>query len=139
MGKGSSKIGAVASFKRATLSILKQHTEKIKKLSGKKYEDGTYDLDTLKPISYNKGYQVTFWQIGDKYTQREYADRVNEFLLASSDGKAAAGKYGGAPEVSFNVKSRREAVRLGKKYNQESIYDWETGDLIFLGGTGRKE
>ena len=139
MGKGASKIGAVASFKRATLSTLKQHTEKIAKLRSKKYGDGTYDLDTLDQISYNKGYQVTFSQIGDKYTRREYADRVNEFLAKSSDGKSSAGKFDGEPEVSFHVNSKREAMRLARKYNQISIWDWKNEVEIETGGTGRRK
>ena len=114
------------------------HQKAITKLSGSEYEDGTYSVDTLTQVSYNDGYQVTFCQIGDNYSNAEYADKVNEFLAVSSDGIASAGKFGGTPEVSFHVASRASAERLGRKYNQISIWDWASCSEISTGGTGRR-
>ena len=81
---------------------------------------------------------MTFCQIGDKYSNSEYADKVNEFLGVSSDGKTLAGKFEGTAEISFHVKDRATAERLGQKYNQISIWDWENMDEIKTGGTGRR-
>ena len=89
-------------------------------------------------MEYDDGYQVTFCQIGDDYTASVYADRVNEFLGYSSDGRTLAGKFEGTPEISFHVPDRATAIRLARKYNQISIWDWENGDEIRTGGTGRR-
>ena len=134
-GVGSSE----AKYQQADENTQKKHTQAIKKLMSPEYESGTYDLETLKQVEYNKGYQVTFSQIGDRYSDKEYANKVNEFLSASSDGKASAGKFEGTPEVSFHVGDRKVAEELGRKYNQISIWDWEKGDEISTGGTGRRE
>ena len=116
-----------------------RHTDAIRKLESPDYSEGTYDLDNLEPVTYPDGFQVTFCQIGDDYSDEEYEEKVEEFKKASSDGKSSAGKYEGTPEVSFHVESREEAVRLAKKYNQISVYDWKTDNLIFTGGTGRRK
>ena len=81
---------------------------------------------------------MTFWQIGDDYTNVEYMRKVNEFLRVSSDGRTAAGKFGGSPEISFHVPDRATALRLARKYNQISVWDWEKADEIKTGGTGRR-
>lgn len=142
-GRFAPKGGGVGSsetkYQQADENTQKKHTQAIEKLMSSEYESGTYDLETLKQVEYNKGYQVTFSQIGDRYSDKEYANKVNEFLSASSDGKASAGKFEGTPEVSFHVGDRKVAEELGRKYNQISIWDWEKGDEISTGGTGRRE
>lgn len=122
----------------ATLQTKGYHDAQVQKLSGSDYSDGTYDLNTLTQVSYDSGYQVTFSQIGDNYSAEEYASRVNEFLRVSSDGKVLAGKFESTPEVSFHCSSRATAIRLAKKYNQISIWDWGKCDEIKTGGTGRR-
>lgn len=114
------------------------HASRVAELNSFKYSDGTYDLGTMTPIEYSSGYQVTFSQIGDNYSAEDYAGKVNEFLKYSSDGKTLAGKFEGTPEVSFHVNSRSQAVKLAKKYNQISIWDWGKCDEIKTGGTGRR-
>lgn len=122
----------------ATTATQRQHQEAVNRLNGPEYSDGTYDLGTMKPVEYDSGYQVTFSQIGDNYSDAEYADRVNEFLAVSSDGKTLAGKFEGTPEISFHCNDRATAVRLAQKYNQISIWDWGNCDEIKTGGTGRR-
>lgn len=122
----------------ASASTKSFHDSQVQKLGGSNYGEGTYDLDTLSPVEYDRGYQVTFSQIGDNYSNREYADRVNEFLAVSSDGKTLAGKFEGTPEISFHCNDRTTAERLARKYNQISIWDWENCDEIKTGGTGRR-
>lgn len=136
-GSGGSGSGS-ASYKKADAGTQLAHQKAIAKLNGSEYEDGTYNLDTLTQVSYSKGYQVTFCQIGDNYSDAEYADKVNEFLGVSSDGVSSAGKFGGTPEVSFHVADRATAERLGRKYNQISIWDWENCEEISTGGSGRR-
>jgi hypothetical protein len=101
-------------------------------------EDGTYDLENLNSISYNKGYQVTFSQIGDNYNEIDFDDKVKEFIKLSSDNKVSAGKFESTPEISFNFESKKEAIKIAKKYNQISIYDWKEHDEIKTGGTGKR-
>lgn len=115
-----------------------KHEAAIKELSGDKYGDGTYDIDKMEAVNFEEGYQVTFCQIGDDYSPAEYGAKVNEFVKVSSDGKTYAGKFESTPEISFHLKDKEEAIRLAKKYNQISVWDWGAGDEIKTGGTGRR-
>ena len=129
---------------RKTLSTQEEHKQAIQELSKDKYEDGTYNISNYKIVEYENGYQVTFCQIGDNYSAKEYDDKVNEFLAVSSDGIVSAGKFEGSPEISFNVSDRATAISLAKKYNQISVWDWREGNKdwrkgeIKTGGTGRR-
>lgn len=134
---GGSDGGFIA--KKVDNKTQQKHKDAIAKLKDSQYNDGTYDIDTLSRVTYDNGYQVTFCQIGDNYSPEEYADKVNEFASASSDGKTSAGKFGGEPEISFHVDDRKKAEELARKYNQVAIHDWKTGDDIYTGGTGRRE
>jgi len=126
------------SYTRADTGTQAAHREAVSRLMSPNYDNGTYDLETMTPVEYNSGYQVTFSQIGDNYSDSEYADRVNEFLSVSSDGKTLAGKFEDTPEVSFHVDNKGTAIKLAKKYNQISIWDWGNCDEIKTGGTGRR-
>ena len=123
---------------KATKATKGEHQKAIDRLRGKEYDDGTYDVDTLSPVDFDKGYQVTFCQIGDDYSDEEYAEKVNEFYEFSSDGKSYAGKFESEPEISFHFDSMEDAIRMAKKYNQISIWDWEKCEPIDTGGTGRR-
>ena len=135
---GSSGSGSSISYKKADNTTQAKHQAAIKELSQAKYDDGTYNLDSLEPTSYKDGYQFTFSQIGDNYSDSEYAEKVNEFLAVSSDGKTSAGKFESALEVSFHCKDKDTAIRMAKKYNQISIWDWENQIDIKTGGTGKR-
>lgn len=125
-------------YTRSDNTTQRKHMDAIRRLDSPGYEDGTYDLGTMTQVSYDSGYQVTFSQIGDNYSDSEYASRVDEFLSVSSDGRTLAGKFEGTPEVSFHVSDRATAERLARKYNQISIWDWGNCDEIKTGGTGRR-
>ena len=137
-GGQSEQVSAPPLSGGATTATQKQHADAVRRLNGSEYSDGTYDIGTMSPVEYNSGFQVTFSQIGDNYTDAEYANKVNEFLAVSSDGKTLAGKFQGTPEISFHCNDRRTAIRLAKKYNQISIWDWGACDEIKTGGTGRR-
>lgn len=135
---GGGGSGGSNSDGRADENTQAEHQKATKELSSSKYPDGTYNVKTLKPVSYNSGYQVTFCRIGDNYSPKEYAAKVNEFLDISSDKVASAGKFQSTPEISFHVKDKSVAIKKAKKYNQISVWDWKTGDEIPTGGTGRR-
>lgn len=142
-GSGSSNSssgggGGSNSDGRADENTQAEHQKATKELSSSKYPDGTYNVKTLKPVSYNSGYQVTFCRIGDNYSPKEYAAKVNEFLDISSDKVASAGKFQSTPEVSFHVKDKSVAIKKAKKYNQISVWDWKKFREIKTGGTGRR-
>ena len=116
-------------------STIKANTEK---LSSDKYQDGTYDANSLKEIDYDSGYQVTYCQIGDKYSESEHDALIKDFLSHTDDSRVSLGKFEGTPEHSFHFKSRDEAISYAKKYNQISIWDWSKCEEIKTGGTGRR-
>lgn len=109
----------------ATVNTQSEHKKAVAELSKDKYEDGTYDINSKKTVDFNDGYQVTFCQIGDNYSDSEYAKKVNECLKNSSDGKTYAGKFEGTPEISFHWNNRDDAVKYAKANNQISIWDWK--------------
>ena len=90
----------------------------------KSSSSGMFELTNLKLVSYNGGYQVMFWNDGDNYSPKEYADVVNDFLPYVPDHKANATKINGEARISFHVSSKRAALRLARKYLQDTIWDW---------------
>ena len=121
-----------------TTTLKALHAEAIKALNSEKYTSGTYNLSTLEKVSFNKGYQVTFCQVGDNYTPDDYEFLCAMFCEMSDDGIAYAGKFGGYPEVSFHFSNKADAIRYAKKFNQISIWDWKADDQILTGGTGER-
>ena len=120
-------------------STQSQHKRAIEELSDSKYEDGTYDISTKKTKEFPNGYQFTFCQIGDNYSDKEYQEKVNECLRLSSDGKTYAGKFESTPEISFHCSDKQKAIEYAKANNQKSIWDWENCVEIKTGGTGRRK
>lgn len=121
---------------KANQSVQNQHKQAIEELNDPKYDDDTYDIVTKKTISFDNGYQVTFCQIGDDYSDDDYERKVNECLKLSSDKKTYAGKFGGTPEISFHCGGKEQALSYGYVNNQVSIWDWENCLTIKCGGTG---
>ena len=121
-----------------TASLLDFHRSAIAELNKPDFDDGTYELATLKPVEFSKGYQVTFCQVGDDYSHGAYEYLVNLFRENSSDGKVYLGKFEGEPEVSFHFSVKKTAIRFAKAFNQISIWDWKACDEIKTGGTGKR-
>ena len=119
------KLNKKSDKETATARTQSDHKKAVAELSKDKYEDGTYDINTKKTVDFPDGYQVTFCQIGDNYSDNEYARKVNECLRLSSDGKTYAGKFEGTPEISFHCADRDKAVKYAKANNQISIWDWK--------------
>lgn len=110
---------------KADETTQRKHKQVIEELNSDKYEDGTYDVATKTTKDFQDGYQVTFCQIGDNYTDNEYAAKVNECLDMSSDRNVYAGKFEGTPEISFHCKDRKQAEAYARANNQISIWDWK--------------
>ena len=94
-----------------------------------KEDNVTLDVETGKPVNFEKGYSVSFQQSSDNYSDEEYHAKVEE-CRKKCDGKVYAGKYGGDAEASFHTDSLDDAKEIMYKYNQESIYDWQHETLI---------
>ena len=102
------------------------HQKAVEEFDKDIYPDNdTYDIETKKAVSFDNGYQATFWQTGDNYSNSEYNRLTEEMLKLSSDGKSYAGKFGGKPEISFHFNDLTTAVKIMEKYNQVSIWDWQ--------------
>jgi hypothetical protein len=91
--------------------------------------DNTFDMATGKAVSYQSGYQATFERSTRSYTEAEYNELVLQLEHIASS-KAEIGVYG-VPEISFHFDSLSDAMEVAKLYNQETIFDWGSGDIIF--------
>lgn len=99
----------------------REYKNKLNSLKGK--EDGTYNLDTGEKVDFKgKGYNVSFEQSTDNYTDREYYDKIKE-CKDKCDGNVYGGVFGGDPEISFYTKNKKVAMMIMEKYNQHSIWD----------------
>lgn len=105
------------------VATAKEIRQRLKDLESDKYEDGTYNLKNKKSISFNDGFQATFQQLNDNYSDKEFGELVKEYQT-KTDGKAYAGKFGGSPEISFHFKDEKDAIEVCKKFNQVSYWDW---------------
>ena len=121
-----------------TNTIKALHETMIAQLTSPVYPDGTYNLETMKAVDFDHGYQVTFCQVGDDYTDDDYEFLCAMFSEVSSDGIVYAGKFGGTPEVSFHFTSCENAIKYAEMFNQVSIWDWKNADEIKTGGTGAR-
>lgn len=117
-------------YKKENKNTTSNYRNKITDVAKNSKEDNvTLDVETGKPVSFEKGYSVSFQQSTDNYSDEEYHAKVEE-CRDKCDGKVYAGKYGGDAEASFHTDSLDDAKELMYKYNQESIYDWQHDTLI---------
>jgi len=96
-----------------------------------KGEDGTYDLETGKPVSYDNGAQVSFQTTSSEdggMSDEEY-DKLVDSLSKETGSKPHLGSYG-VPEISFRCDTLEKALELGRKYNQESVFSWSSKKCI---------
>ena len=117
-------------------SIKAFHDSIIEKLHKGAYADGTYDIDTMESVSFDKGYQVTFWTIGMDYSDDDYTFLSSMFTEFSMDGKTYIGYFDGSAEISYRIESKAEAVKLAKMFNQVCIWSWKDCECIMTGGNG---
>lgn len=121
-----------------------------------KYDGSTYDPISGKDLAYSETElysvsidpELTFnpENVGDNLTE----EMLNNFLEENKElflqgGKAVGSWYGadeGEPvelwlDVATLVTNREEAIALGKKHNQVSIFDLKNMEEIKTGGTGK--
>lgn len=122
-----------------TKSIKALHDEIIRKVTTESFTDGTYDIETLKPVEFKNGFQVSFYTEGMKLSDEQYDYIVSMFLEFSMDGKTYLGYFWNTPEISFRIADKRTAKRLAKQFNQFSIWNWRKGTDIKTKGTGKAE
>ena len=91
--------------------------------------DCTVDPDTGKMVTFDDGFQVSFQTSlsegsEDGALSDEEYDGIVEELRRRTGSKPYVGVFEEA-ETSFHCKTRRDAMRLAKQFNQQSILDWK--------------
>jgi len=83
-------------------------------------------------VNYNKGYQVS---IKDLYIMPVYK-MTKKFIKTLLNDKYNLGLWIDNNKVyidySVNIKTKKEAVKVGKANNQISIWNWKKMDCIYL-------
>lgn len=99
----------------------------LKDLLSLKDNDGM-TLKNGRRASYNGGYQVATHGIETK------SARIALQTIREWNGNAGVwySKKVFYIDKSHHVKDLDEAVEVGKAHNQQSIYDWENGTVIWL-------
>ena len=108
-----------------------------------KEDNQSYDYETGEVVDFDDGFMVSFHQNEDdgfggflshfgKYTPEQYDQMATEFANKNKVDAITIGVYGGQPEISFKVKSIKQAWKLMIEHNQESIYDNRGGGKLIL-------
>ena len=134
-------------FEKSTKAKVDKSTKAVKNYKNtmskirnfKAKSDGTYDFETGKPKDYPDGYSVSFHQNEPdakgnwksdygRYSDEDYDKNVSD-MVKETGGELNIGYFAGTPEVSVWVKDFKTAVKMAKKHNQHSIWDWKAGDV----------
>ena len=110
--------------------------QRVRSFEGK--GEGTYDYDTGKRVELSDGYMVTFHQNEPdknghykshygRYTAEEYDKLTNEFVKENG-AEVFVGVFDNEPEISFKVRTEKQAMALARKYNQKSYWDNAEGE-----------
>ena len=91
--------------------------------------DGTYDLNTKQPISFDRGYQASFEILYDTYDDDKY-DMLCYKLALMTDNNVYLGVFNGNPEISFHFEDIELANTIAILFDQISIWDWSISDEI---------
>lgn len=90
-------------------------------------EDDGLTLKNNKEITYKTGYQVA--DHGKEcYTVQETVDAINE-MGGNCGIWYSKGIY--YVDHSFRVKTKRDALRIGKEHNQISVLKWSNMSLVY--------
>lgn len=104
-------------------------------LANRLTSDGTYDLKTGNPVSFENGFQVSFQEYTTErpghgaYIDDDEYDRRVDALSAELGAKPNLARFG-EPEISFHVDSLEKALEVARRHNQESVFDWSTFKCI---------
>ena len=89
-------------------------------------DDGTFDLETGKPVKYDNGFQVAFQTTASEkeggMSDEEY-DRIVDEVVKQTGAKPELGCFE-VPEISFHFENRLQALEMMTKFNQHSIWNW---------------
>ena len=92
-------------------------------------KDGTYDINTKEPVSFDRGYQVSFQINPDPWNETQY-DFIAYKMSLLSDNKVYLGVFDSQPEVSFHFDDIELANSLAILWKQYSIWDWSASAQI---------
>ena len=95
--------------------------------------EGTYDIASLKNVSYEKGYSVIFETPSrnseNYYSQEEYDNMV--YKLSCLFGiNAHIAVYENNPHISFYIEDKNLSFSMAALFNQKTIWDWEVSEDI---------
>jgi hypothetical protein len=119
--------------------IRNKELDSLDLLFNKGVEGGGITIQNGQEVRLTEGYQVsnnTVSKFG--YHYRKEARAFFKELIETVTPEQYIGIYvsGGYDSIyieeSFHIKDKDEAIKLGVKYKQESIYDWANDDLIWL-------
>lgn len=93
-------------------------------------EDGTYDIEDMRTVSFSKGYQVTFQQRKSvEYTEPFYNSLV-DCIKGYTGSKVYVGVYERQTEFSFYTTDELTALDIAIEFHQDSYFDWEACDIV---------
>lgn len=96
-----------------------------------KFPDGTYSIKGKK-INRGKGYQVSFHEIGKRYSSKEYSILVR-YIQGITGASPEVGIFkGGVPHISFCVGSEKVAQMICQMFGQLAYWDWRARKSIFM-------
>lgn len=99
----------------------------VKELSELKDNDGM-TLENGSKVNYKRGYQVATDGIETR------SPLVALRFIKKYEGTCGVWVSEGVFYIdrSFYISNKREAIRIGIANNQQAIYDWKTGECIYL-------
>lgn len=119
--------GKFPSQKDNEYAAIGEHYRLLKEKLTEKTKDGTYNLETGEIAEFGDGFQVSFEQSTDNYSNAEYGKIIHECSV-KCDGNVYGGIFGGNPEISFHTDNEKTAIKIAKKYNQHSYYRFTTDE-----------
>lgn len=123
--------------KTAKKNPVKGVIKNLKSYEGK--PEGTYNYNTGELVNLKDGFMVTFHQNEPdenghykshygRYDEEEYDRLANEFA-EQNDAEIFVGVFDSEPEISFKVKTKKQAKRLVREHNQDSYWDNSKGEI----------
>jgi hypothetical protein len=119
--------------------IRNKELDSLDLLFNKGVEGGGITIQNGQEVRLTEGYQVSsnietkFGYLHRKEAREFFKDIMKMVAPDQYIGIYVSGNYETIYiEDSFHIKDKDEAIKLGVKYKQESIYDWANDDLIWL-------
>jgi hypothetical protein len=92
-------------------------------------KDGTYNY-LGQAVEFNKGYQVSV----DHSTKKLSLEVLGHVTLAMHKrfGSYYIGVWQGVQEISYHIDNIEDALKYGRLFDQDAIWDWANGCAIYL-------